>query len=48
LPEVSELETTEGWKYGKDLQIGDKLITTEGIDVIKNIVYIDRQYLIYV
>lgn len=48
LPEISEIETTEGWKYGKDLQIGDKLVTDEGIDVIKNIVYVDKQYLIYI
>jgi hypothetical protein len=48
LHEISELETTDGWKYGKDLKVGDQLITSEGIDTIKNIVYTDRQYLIYV
>ena len=48
LPEVSELETTEGWKYGKDLKIGDQLITSEGIDFVKDIVYNNRQYFIYV
>lgn len=48
LPEISELETTEGWKYGKDLKIGDKLVTDEGIDTIKNITYQDRQYILYV
>lgn len=48
LPEVSEIETVEGWKYGKDLKIGDILITSEGTDVIKNIIYENRQYLIYI
>lgn len=48
LPEISELETTTGWKYGKDLQVGDELITTEGIEIARNIVYTDRCYLIYI
>ena len=48
LPEVSEIETADGWKYGKDLVVGDKLPTNEGEDIITNIVYSDRQYLIYV
>ena len=48
LKEISEVETTEGWKYGKDLAIGDKLITDEGFDLVKNIVYRNKEYLIYV
>ena len=48
LLEISEVETTDGWKYGKDLVIGDKLITNEGIDIIKNIAYKDKTYNIYV
>jgi DNA polymerase-1 len=48
LPEISEVETVDGWKYGKELIIGDKLITDEGLDVIKNIVYKDKTYTIYV
>ena len=48
LKEVSEVETSEGWKYGKDLAIGDKLITDEGFDIVKNIIYTDKQYFIYV
>ncbi len=48
IPEISEIETVDGWKYGKDLKVGNQLITSEGIDTIKNIVYTDRQYLIYV
>ncbi len=48
LKEVSEVETSEGWKYGKDLAIGDKLITDEGFDIVKNIVYKNRDYFIYV
>jgi DNA polymerase-1 len=48
LHEVSEIETAAGWKYGKDLLIGDQLVTDEGIDTIVNIVYIDKEYFIYV
>ena len=48
LPEISEIETTDGWKYGKDLLVGNKLITNEGEDTITNIVYINKEYLIYV
>ena len=48
LPEISEVETTDGWKYGKDLVVGDKLITDEGIDIVKNIVYNCRYYFICV
>ena len=46
--EVSEVETSDGWKYGKDLGIGDRLITDEGFDIVKNIVYRDKEYFIYV
>ena len=48
LPEVSEVETLDGWKYGKDLSVGDKLITDEGIDTVKNIVYKNKEYVIYI
>ena len=48
LKEISEVETDLGWKYGKDLVIGDKLITDEGFDIVKDIVYADKQYFIYV
>lgn len=49
LKEISEIETANGWKLGKDLVIGDKLPTNEGtVDVIKSIVYKDRTYLLYV
>lgn len=48
LPEISEIETVDGWKFGKDIIVGDKLISDEGIDTIINIVYIDKEYLIYV
>ena len=46
LPEISEIETTEGWKYGKDLNAGDALITSEGIDIVKSITY-DAQNKLY-
>jgi hypothetical protein len=48
LPEISEIETVDGWKFGKDLIVGDKLISDEGTDTIINIVYINKEYLIYV
>lgn len=48
LKEISEVETSDGWKYGKDLVVGDKLITDEGLDIVKNIIYADKQYFIYV
>lgn len=48
LPEVSEIETVDGWKYGKDLKIGDTLVTSEGTDTVKHIMYQDKQYFIYV
>ena len=48
LPEISEVETTNGWKYGKDLKIGDVLSTSEGTDIVKNIEYKDKQYFIYI
>ena len=46
--EVSEVETSDGWKYGKDLVVGDKLITDEGFDIVKDIVYKNKEYFIYV
>ena len=48
LPEITEIETVGGWKFGKDLVVGDRLVTDEGEDTIIDIVYIDKQYLIYV
>lgn len=30
LPEISEVETTDGWKYGKDLKVLDQILTDEG------------------
>ena len=48
LEEISEIETTDGWKYGKDLILGDKLITSEGLDEIININKINNIYRIEV
>ena len=48
LQEISEIETTNGWKYGKELNIGDKLITNEGFDTIVKIDYVNKKYFIYV
>ena len=48
LHEISEVETVDGWKYGKDLIIGDKLVTDEGVDTVKNIIYKNKEYLIYI
>lgn len=48
LDNISEIETSNGWKYGKDLTIGDKLITSEGFDEITNIKQEDNVFKIYV
>ena len=49
LPEVSELETTAGWKYGKDIIVGgDAIITSEGVEPVKDIVYNNKKYFIFV
>ncbi len=49
LPEISELETTAGWKYGKDIIVGgDAIVTSEGIEPVKNISYSNRKYFIYI
>jgi DNA polymerase-1 len=37
--EITEVETTAGWKYGKDLNPFDELVTDEGIVVITVIRY---------
>lgn len=46
LPEITEIETTDGYKFGKDLKIGDSLITDEGNKVIKDIKYNNKIYYI--
>jgi DNA polymerase-1 len=50
LPEISEIETTDGWKYGKDLKPFDKLITDEGLALIEIISYNvnEKEYLLTV
>jgi DNA polymerase-1 len=49
LPEISELETAAGWKYGKDIIVGgDVIITSEGAEMVKDISYANRKYFIYV
>jgi hypothetical protein len=48
IPEISEIETADGWKYGKDLKVGDVLVTSEGTDAVKTIVYQDKQYFSYI
>jgi DNA polymerase I-like protein with 3'-5' exonuclease and polymerase domains len=39
LPEVSEIETVEGLKYGKDLKLLDQIITDEGVVLLEHIAY---------
>ena len=48
LPEITEVETTNGYKFGKDLAFGEKLITDEGIKTISNINYKNKVYYIQV
>jgi len=44
--EVSEVETSDGWKYGKDLKLMDQIITDEGLVTVYNIKYdvIKKEY----
>ena len=44
--EVSEVETSDGWKYGKDLKLMDQVITDEGLATVFNIKYdvIKKEY----
>ena len=46
LPEISEIETIDDWKYGKDLSLSDELITSEGISKIVNIEKDNKTYII--
>lgn len=50
LPYISEIETADGWKYGKDIVIGDRLITSDGEDIVKSVIYQpeEKTYIIYV
>jgi hypothetical protein len=50
LPFISEIETAGGWKYGKDIVIGDRLITSDGEDIVKSVIYQpeEKTYIIYV
>jgi DNA polymerase-1 len=46
IPEISEIETTDGWKYGKDLKALDQIVTDEGPVVLEIIHYdvIKKEY----
>ena len=44
LAEISEIETMSGWKYGKDLDMSDMIITSEGAYKISSIEKLDRVY----
>lgn len=39
IPEVSEIETVDGWKYGKDLKALDQILTDEGPVTLEAIHY---------
>lgn len=39
IPEISEIETTDGWKYGKDLKVCDQILTDEGPVILESIRY---------
>ena len=40
IPEITEIETVNGYQYCKDLHIGDKLLINDGeVTDIKNIIY---------
>jgi DNA polymerase I-like protein with 3'-5' exonuclease and polymerase domains len=48
LAEISEIETMSGWKYGKDLDMSDMIITSEGAYKISSIEKLDRVYKIVI
>ena len=48
LAEISEIETTSGWKYGKDLDTTDMIITSEGIYKITSVEKFDKVYKIVI
>lgn len=51
LPEITEIETINGFKFGKDLTTNDKLVTDDGeVLFIKNIIYnqANKEYTIQV
>ena len=48
LAEISEIETISGWKYGKDLDMNDMIITSEGAYKISSIEKLDRVYKIVI
>lgn len=45
--EIDEVQTTDGWKFCKDIKLGDFLITEDSNDQIKDIKKIDNKYLLY-
>ena len=48
LPEISEIETAEGWKYGSDLKKNDIIESSEGTEYVKGVTYADKKYFVYV
>lgn len=48
IPETDEVETTDGWKFVSDLQIGDEIIGNNNKESIINIIKKDTNYLLYV
>lgn len=48
VPETDEVETTAGWKFVKDLVVGDIIIGEDNQDTIRNIIQADNKYLLYV
>ena len=46
IPEISEIETADGWKYGKDLKVCDQILTDEGPVILESIHYdvIKKEY----
>ena len=48
LPEISEVETVDGWKYGKDLNISDVIVTSNGNCTVSEIYKIGKTYKIVI
>lgn len=48
IPETDEVQTTDGWKWADDIQIGDILLGDETQEAVVNKVKQGKNYLVYV
>ena len=46
ISEIEEVNTPNGWKYGKDIQLGDEVALEEGVAKVLNITKVDKTYVL--